>query len=86
MDQGDKLEHFAAYGLLTFLFCQIYAREKTRIVYALAFVAMGIALEFLQGMTPTRTFDVMDMLANTIGVGLGWLAGALFEKHVRIRR
>ncbi|MEA3193131.1 MAG: hypothetical protein QOD26_1464 [Betaproteobacteria bacterium] len=55
------------------LFCQIYVRRNTRVAYALAFVAMGIALEFLQGMTDTRTFDVMDMLANTVGVALGWI-------------
>ena len=86
VDQGDKLGHFAAYGLLMFLFCQIYAQGKTRAIYALGFVAMGVALEFLQGMTGYRTFDVFDMLANAVGVALGWLVGAVFEKHVRIGR
>ena len=83
MDQGDKLGHFAAYGLLMLLFCQIYVLRKTRIAYALAFTAMGIALEFLQGMTDTRTFDVMDMLANTIGVALGWTVVFTLQKFKR---
>ena len=83
MDQGDKLGHFAAYGLLMLLFCQIYVLRKTRIAYALAFTAMGIALEFLQGMTDTRTFDVMDMLANTIGIALGWTVVFTLQKFKR---
>ena len=62
-----------------FLFCQIYAR---RIAFAVAFITMGVALEFLQGMTGYRTFDVFDMLANAVGVALGWLIG----KYVRIGR
>ncbi|HUQ25189.1 MAG TPA: VanZ family protein [Burkholderiales bacterium] len=83
VDQGDKVGHFAAYGLLMLLFCQIYVRRNTRAACALAFVAMGIALEFLQGMTETRTFDVMDMLANTVGVALGWIVALAFQRFRR---
>jgi VanZ family protein len=79
VDHGDKLGHFAAYGLLMFLFCQIDAR---RLAYALGFTLMGVTLEFLQGMTGYRNFDLLDMLANTIGVALGWLIG----HHVRVGR
>lgn len=76
LEQGDKLGHFAAYGLLTFVFCQIYDQRGTRLAYAAGFVAMGVALEFLQRMTGYRTFDVLDMLANAVGVALGWAAAA----------
>ena len=38
------------------------------------FVAMGIGLEFLQGLTDYRTFEVADMMADAAGVSLGWLA------------
>jgi len=69
-----------------FLFCIAYVSTKARAMYAAGFILMGIALEFLQGMTGYRTFDVFDMIANTIGVALGWIAGALFAKYVRIHR
>jgi glycopeptide antibiotics resistance protein len=69
-----------------FLFCQIYGRGRTRLGYAIGFTAMGISLEFLQRMTGYRHFDPLDMVANTIGVALGWLAGAAFAKYVRIHR
>ena len=57
-----------------FLFCQIYFQRNARIAYAAGFVAMGIGLEFIQGMTDYRSFEVFDMVANTIGVFLGWAA------------
>lgn len=69
---GDKLGHFAAYGTLMFWFCQIYPRRSTRVAYAIGFAALGIALEFMQGATGYRTFEALDMLANAVGVGLGW--------------
>lgn len=69
---GDKLGHFTAYGALMFWFCQLYARRSARIAYGAAFVAMGIALEFIQGATGYRSFELLDMAANSIGVLLGW--------------
>ena len=81
VEQGDKLGHFAAYGLLMAIFCLAYVSPRTRSLYAAGFILMGIALEFLQGMTGYRTFDVMDMLANAIGVGIGWAAGVVLSRR-----
>lgn len=77
---GDKLGHFAAYGLLMLWFCVLYPRRKTRILYAAGFVAMGIGLEFLQAELGYRTYEVFDMYANTLGVLLGWAAALLIRK------
>jgi VanZ family protein len=77
---GDKLGHFAAYGLLMFWFSQLYDKRKTRIAYAAGFVAMGIALEFIQGALGYRTYEVFDMYANTLGVLLGWAAALVFPR------
>ena len=79
---GDKLGHFAAYGLLMFWSAQLYQTTKSRIAYAAGFVAMGIGLEFLQDALGTRTYDVVDMVANTLGVLLGW-AGAVILPRIR---
>lgn len=84
VDQGDKIEHFAAYGLLMFVFCLIYDQWRRRLGHAAGFIAMGIALEFLQGMTGYRTFDVLDMAANAAGV-LFVLAGALLLSRMPAR-
>ena len=69
---GDKLGHFAAYGWLMFWFCLFYSRTSTRTAYAAGFIAMGVALEFVQRGLGYRSFEVMDMVADAIGVLLGW--------------
>ena len=72
-EHGDKLGHFLAYGALMFLFCMIYQNRSARLLHAAAFVLMGVGLEFIQGWLGYRTYDPFDMLANTIGVALGWV-------------
>jgi glycopeptide antibiotics resistance protein len=67
-----------------FVFCLSYDQWRTRLAYAAGFVAMGIAIEFLQGMTSYRTFDVLDMAANAAGV-LFVLAGALLLSRMPAR-
>jgi VanZ family protein len=80
MEHGDKIGHFAGYGLLMFWFSQLYGRRTTRIAYAAGFVALGIGLEFLQGQLAYRAYDVFDMYANALGVLLGWAAALMIRK------
>ena len=74
IEHGDKLGHFAAYGAVTFWFGQLYARLATRAAYATGFIAMGVALEFVQRALGYRSFEVLDMVADAIGVVLGLAA------------
>ena len=73
VEQGDKFGHLAAYGTLMFWFAQLDAGRRTRLGYAMGFIALGIALEFAQGLTNYRVFEVADMVANATGVVLGWI-------------
>jgi hypothetical protein len=50
----------------------VFAGQRMRI--AAGFVALGIALEFVQGWTGFRFFSYADMAADAAGVMLGWLA------------
>lgn len=74
VEQGDKLGHFAAYGITTLWFAQLYTAKSQRLWLAFWMVTLGIALEFAQGATGYRSFDVADMAADAVGVLLGWLA------------
>jgi VanZ family protein len=74
----DKLEHLTAYGALMFWFAFLYRRTRTRAAYAFGFIAMGIAIEFIQPYTG-RDFELADMLADALGVALGWAALAAFR-------
>jgi len=70
---ADKLEHGFAYASLALWFCQIYLQARQRAVVVAVLVALGIVIEFLQGLTGYRMFEVADMAANSFGVLLGLL-------------
>jgi VanZ family protein len=72
-EQGDKYGHIVAYSTLMIWFATIYHAVRERIGLAVAFILLGIALEFLQRLTGYRTFDIADMAADAFGVVLGWL-------------
>ncbi len=74
--ESDKLEHVVSYLVLALWFGGIYS-GRARSGYALAFVAMGVGLEFLQQAGGVRQLEVQDMLANAFGAGLGWLLSQL---------
>ena len=80
VEQGDKLGHLGSYGLLMLWFALLYARPRVQLAYAAAFTAMGIALEFVQRRLGYRDFEVLDMLADLLGVLLGWGAAVLLSK------
>lgn len=65
---NDKLGHFSAYVTMMFWFGQIYTRNRVRWAMALAFVMLGISLEYLQRLGGYRTFEIADMEANAAGV------------------
>ncbi len=71
----DKLIHAAVYACLMGWFSQIFRHDLTRLVIVLLLTAMGIGIEFLQGITPSRKFEFLDMVANTSGVLLAWALG-----------
>ncbi|MEW6131577.1 MAG: VanZ family protein [Pseudomonadota bacterium] len=74
MQGGDKLGHFLAYGGLMLWWSQLCVSTPTRLKLALAFVALGGAMELAQGLTPGRYPEWIDLAADTAGVLAGWLA------------
>lgn len=71
-DGVDKIEHLLAYAGLMLWFCQVYVSRAARIALLLGLVALGVAIEILQGMGGYRYFEYTDMLANSVGVSVGW--------------
>ncbi len=74
----DKISHLAAYCALSFTL--FFALEKqilsklnvVIIIFGLSFY--GFFIEILQKyMTESRIFDILDIVANTAGVLLGYL-------------
>lgn len=71
---SDKLNHLAAYFVLMDWHAQLSEGRGRRAALAAGFVALGIGLELLQGLTGYRSAEALDALANAAGVALGWLA------------
>ena len=71
-DINDKFAHALAYAGLTAWFGLVLLGRYLLFI-ALGLLAQGVGLEFLQGLTMYRMFEVADMVANGVGV----LAGAL---------
>ena len=71
----DKFEHAFAYSVQTLWFSMIVFREKPRLLISGGLIAMGSILEILQGIGQYRYFQYSDMVANTVGVAMGYLLG-----------
>jgi VanZ family protein len=74
----DKITHFVSYFVLTVWFCGLYGKARHYIAIAAVLIALGAALDLLQGTTATRQFDIYDVLANAGGVLLGALLAVVF--------
>lgn len=73
---GDKLVHFLAYALLSLLVIRGWHREKMPPIDLHAFVwllcmVFGIMIEIQQGLTPYRSFEGLDILADGAGALMG---------------
>jgi hypothetical protein len=68
---GFKTGHIIAYSWLMLWFAQVYWGVRVRLSWAAGFIAMGVALEYAQGMTGYRTFAYSDMWDNAVGVAIG---------------
>lgn len=64
----DKLMHALAYFVLMGWFVQIFYELKKRVLLAVAFIVMGVVLEYIQSFDPARYSEFADMVANTTGV------------------
>jgi|LakMenEpi03Aug12_release.lakeMendotaPanAssembly.Ray.scaffolds.fasta_scaffold302877_3 VanZ family protein len=68
------ITHFFAYGVLLFLI-QASTRKNSRPRYCLYFLAFvhGGVCEYLQGFIPGRWPSLGDMIANSLGLILGYI-------------
>ena len=84
----DHLFHASIYLVCPF-FLYILQSDKHggiwNVLLWLAGIAIGMTTEFGQKLLPYRSFDVNDLLANAIGVTLGW-AAVMICGHVQRRR
>ena len=73
----DKLGHFLGYAVLSAYGGMLFARMRAQTWAAAGLVALGFGLEFAQAqLTDSRSGDLHDALANTLGVLAGLMAAS----------
>ena len=73
---ADKVYHSIAYLWLSFLPFLAIRRIPMAIGGVSFIMLLGLGLELAQNFVPGRFFSVGDMVANSLGVGLGVLLGS----------
>ena len=70
--QADKLEHLLGYAALAAWAALLFSRSRTLVVVAFGLVAFGVGIEIAQALfTIDRQAEVLDALADAVGVALG---------------
>ena len=67
-DLSDKIKHFLAYAVVGSFGMFAASTNSHRLLLAFAMAFMGLGLEGVQYFLPTRSFELLDALANTLGV------------------
>ena len=81
-DFDDKILHVIAYFLLTILWITYFKPLDNPSIFVkilILAICLGALLEVLQLiLNPNRTFDILDILSNTIGSSLGTFIAVRF--------
>ena len=81
----DKIYHAFAYFVLMAWFSQIYHDKFQRNMIAMVFIVMGFMMEYLQSFDPKRFSEAGDMLANTMGVAIGFGVALSTAKNILLQ-
>ncbi len=69
----DKLAHFSVFGLLATAIARMDRAERWPLLGALWAIIVvslfGMGIEFLQSLTPVRSMEYADWVADTLGAG-----------------
>jgi len=66
----DKSNHLLAFAVMAWLGCKAFPQ---RVIFTLlGLLAYGALIEILQSFTPTRSAEWLDLLADGLGILLGW--------------
>ncbi|MBU1991064.1 VanZ family protein [bacterium] len=81
-DIWDKLNHFIAFFVLFVLLKFSHFNLGTFSVFLLLFL-FAIQIEIVQYFIPNRYFSLLDILADGVGLGIGFVISSYFEKKYR---
>ncbi|PSN19173.1 hypothetical protein C7271_08710 [filamentous cyanobacterium CCP5] len=74
----DKIGHVVLYAVASYLGHRVYCHRHLRLwnwqlpLFPGLFLVVTLAEEFIQHLSPNRTFDAVDLIASLAGILLGW--------------
>jgi VanZ family protein len=71
--QADKLRHALAFITLWMLGVRARFGRGRGLSLAAGLLLFGVGIEVAQSFTPDRDASAFDVMADTLGIGLGWL-------------
>ena len=71
----DKLQHFGAYLVLSFLPVIGFRDRRRGLMAGLSMFLLGVLMEAGQHFSPGRSVELGDVIANGVGVSCGTLLG-----------
>lgn len=79
---SDKLIHFISFFILIFLFDKSFKKPLSIFSLGLLF-SYGVFLEFAQSLTPTRSPELLDLLADSIGLLVYYVLAPKFREKIK---
>ena len=76
----DKANHFVAFMVLYILLSLGYRHIGLVLKVAILFV-FALQIEIVQYFIPSREFSLLDIVADMIGVCIGWVVVMLISSH-----
>ena len=67
----DKSNHLLAFSVMAWLGARAFPQRMVLVLLGL--LAYGALIEILQSFTPTRSAEWLDLLADALGILVGWL-------------
>ncbi|WP_375741576.1 VanZ family protein [Pseudomonas boanensis] len=85
VEQQDKLHHLLGFAALAAT--SRLGFPRTHFIWLLTIcLGTGLLIELGQGLLPNRTPSAGDVIANTLGVMLGWIGSLWLQSWLRARR
>ena len=77
----DKLLHCITFSVLFLMACQGYPNQAYRKWLYLGLFFYGVSMELLQGQTDYRSMEMLDLVADILGITLGYLLLTFYARY-----
>ena len=83
----DKGQHCFAYFVLSLSWLIAFYKKKKKLLVVACCILLGVIIEISQStLTPYRTGDYYDVIANSLGVLLGLLVFNMLSKKIEVKK